>query len=88
MARLEGPTIVVLLPSTPLSGATVISERIRAAVESAADRGSDGEPLSTISIGAAELSQKGSLYDLLATAETALTRAKELGGNRVATNAR
>lgn len=86
VARLEGPTIVVLLPSTPLGGAMVIGERIRAAVESANRQDADGESLSTISIGAAELGQKGSLYDLLATAEGAMTRARHVGGNRVVTD--
>ena len=82
VARLEGPTIVVLLPSTPFKGAMVIGERIRAAVEEAAP-GEAAASWSTISIGAATLGQKGSLYDLLATAETAMAKARQSGGNTV-----
>ncbi len=83
VARLDGPTIVILLPSTPLDGARVIAERIRAAMEDAAGGSTRGTVTSTVSIGAAELGQRGSLYDLLATAETAMNQAREAGGNRV-----
>ena len=83
VARLEGPTIVVLLPSTPLNGARVIGERIRVAVANAGSNGRDAQAPSTISVGAAELGPKGSLYDLLACAEAAMTRARQDGGNRV-----
>jgi diguanylate cyclase (GGDEF)-like protein len=81
-ARYGGDEFAVLLPETPLPGAMVAAERLRAAVE-AADLG-DGAGL-TLSLGvAAAPPLDRDVEGLLAEADAALYRAKNAGGNRVA----
>lgn len=79
LGRFGGEEFVVLLPETPAEQALAIAERIRAAVQQSAT-----EPRCTVSIGVASLQDgDGSVDTLLARADAAMYRAKELGRNRV-----
>jgi diguanylate cyclase (GGDEF)-like protein len=77
--RFGGEEFAVLLPETPLSGAVVVAERMRAAVV----EGSAPTAI-TVSIGIAEGDyQAPSRDELLEKADAALYRAKLMGKNRV-----
>jgi diguanylate cyclase (GGDEF)-like protein len=87
IARYGGEEFVALLPSTPASGALLLGERMRCAVERlGALRGDHPTgPVVTISIGAATLfaSKDTRPSDLVALADEALYRAKASGRNQV-----
>ncbi len=79
-ARYGGEEIAVILPETPLSGATTFGEKVREAVEALAEYGL------TVSVGVASLSQcDGSAADLVEKADAELYRAKSQGRNQVCT---
>ncbi|MEZ0373141.1 MAG: diguanylate cyclase, partial [Candidatus Sericytochromatia bacterium] len=86
-ARFGGEEMVVLLPNTPLSGATLVAERIRKAIaemfveELASTR---ALPHITISAGVASFPDQGDEFkSLLEAADQALYRAKAAGRNKV-----
>lgn len=86
-ARYGGEEMVVLLPNTPLAGATLVAERIRIAIaelyieELASTR---TLPHITISAGVSSYPEQGDDYKpLLEAADQALYRAKAGGRNRV-----
>jgi diguanylate cyclase (GGDEF)-like protein len=76
VTRYGGEEFVVLMPQTELSGACVLAERIRSAVER--------KLTLTVSVGAAEALDGESPEDLLRRADAALYLAKSCGRNRVA----
>ncbi len=79
-ARYGGEEFVVILPETPLHGAAIVAERIRAAT---AEYTSPYRL--TVSIGVAELAKSDETPDaFLVRADAALYRAKSFGKNRVA----
>jgi diguanylate cyclase (GGDEF)-like protein len=84
-ARYGGEEIAVLLPNTDLAAAVTVAERLGAAVAQTSVRLDDSDPLPsvTISIGIAECHMGQDLVALLANADAALYRAKQLGRNRV-----
>lgn len=85
VARWGGEEFVVALPSTTLDGATLVAERIRAALEvhPIADP-NGGQVLSvTASFGVAELEAGESLEQLVDRADRAMYAAKSAGRNRV-----
>ena len=85
-ARYGGEEMVVLLPNTPLNGATLVAERIRKAIaelyieELASTR---SLPHITVSIGVSAFPEKDDFKGLLEAADQALYRAKDGGRNRV-----
>jgi len=83
-ARYGGEEFSVVLAETPLSGAIVIAEAIRATIEALPRFASDDQPI-TVSIGiASQLSQPGdTLGGLIGVADRALYQAKRKGRNRV-----
>ena len=84
--RWGGEEFMVLLPNTPLEGATEIAEKIRSNVESEIIPCGDGSNARlTISIGVNTLipTQSSSVDDFIARADKALYEAKETGRNRV-----
>jgi diguanylate cyclase (GGDEF)-like protein len=83
-ARYGGEEFSVVLAETPLNGAIVIAEAIRATIEALPRFASDDQPI-TVSIGiASQLSQPGdTLGDLISVADRALYQAKRKGRNRV-----
>lgn len=85
-ARYGGEEFVVLLPNTPLEGARVVAEQIRATVESCRITRSDNhEPIEavTISLGVAHFAVGETCDQVLTRADRALYRSKETGRNRV-----
>ncbi|WP_299490959.1 diguanylate cyclase [Acaryochloris sp. IP29b_bin.137] len=87
VARYGGEEFVVLLPNTPLEGATHIAEIIRVAVESLSipHQSSSVSHRVTLSLGVASLipNLQNSATTLLESADAALYRAKHKGRNRV-----
>ena len=89
VARWGGEEFVVALPSTALDGATLVAERIRAALEAhpIADP-SGGQVLTvTASFGVAQLEAGESLDQLVDRADRAMYAAKSAGRNRVLSTA-
>ena len=84
-ARLGGDEFAVLLPETTCHEAVTVAERIREAVAANVTVLKSVEVRVTISLGVADLEceQMDSAQDLLALADGAVYRAKDLGRNRV-----
>ena len=82
--RYGGEEFVVLLPHTPVGGAQIVAERIRAFCAASSIPASGGSITVTVSLGAAALRagcRRGE--DLVAAADAALYEAKRTGRNRV-----
>ncbi|HOY66902.1 MAG TPA: sensor domain-containing diguanylate cyclase [Candidatus Ozemobacteraceae bacterium] len=87
VARYGGEEFAILLPETPLKGAHLFAERVRAAVEASPVK-ADGKTLPvTISIGVActLVTNCTKTSDLIAAADSALYAAKDAGRNQVKT---
>lgn len=84
-ARYGGEEIAVLLPNTELAAAAIIAERLVSAIAQTSVRLADGRslPSVTISMGIAGFRTGDDLTELIANADAALYRAKQLGRNRV-----
>lgn len=85
-ARAGGEEFVVILPSTPLSGALIAAERLRARIEAARIVVEGTTIAITASIGAASIRGPGCAAradDLLRRSDDALYQAKRAGRNRV-----
>lgn len=85
IGRLGGEEFLLILPETPLSGAVCLAERLRQAVERTQIEADNGASVSiTVSMGVATYHRHMQQFqDLLAHADVALYRAKELGRNQV-----
>lgn len=84
VARIGGEEFVILLPETPLKGALMVAEEIRAAIEAMQVETEKGLIKVTASLGVAEYSALvEDLPMLVRLADTALYAAKEHGRNRV-----
>ena len=83
LGRLGGEEFALLLPSTPLAGAGILAERIRAEVERMRLETLQGELAFTVSIGACAYAEDESFDALLGRADRALYAAKHGGRNRV-----
>lgn len=84
MARIGGEEFVILLPSTTLSGATQLAERLRVAIAGTAICTHDQSLEITGSFGCAEIqSSSCALAELMSSADQALYQAKRTGRNRV-----
>lgn len=84
-ARYGGEEFVVILPETPLEGALIAAERIRAKVEEEEVPNEETQPNGklTVSIGVAILKEGDDMQKLIEAADRALYMAKEEGRNRV-----
>jgi len=80
-ARYGGDEFVLLLPGTPLDAALAVAERIRQ--DLAASEVQECPRQITASLGVAGRAAGEAAGDLLARADAALYRAKQMGGNRV-----
>lgn len=86
MARYGGEEFTVLLPTTQMSDALMIAERLRKGVEEATLAGGRGGnlPPITISLGVARMdAEDDSLVKLFHKADKAMYKAKQSGKNRV-----
>jgi diguanylate cyclase (GGDEF)-like protein len=87
VARYGGEEFAVILPGTEMTGAIIVAERIRQAVE--AIRLDYGDPLAhhhvTVSVGVASVipAPRTTSADLVAAADQALYKAKAVGRNQV-----
>ncbi len=82
-ARYGGEEFFVMLPQTPMAGAALVAERIRAAAEDAFGGSGERAPV-TVSIGVAEFPKHGqNVKALIEAADRALYGAKRKGRNRV-----
>ncbi len=79
VARIGGEEFLIVLTATPLAGANLVAERLRAAVASLANL----PEAVTISLGVACCHRDENAGELVARADAALYRAKEQGRNRV-----
>jgi diguanylate cyclase (GGDEF)-like protein len=86
-ARYGGEEFVIALPDTPLEGAVIAAERLRARLAEHPITLGDGRvlPAVTASIGAAELRPEEEAAHLVERADAALYRAKANGRDRVET---
>jgi diguanylate cyclase (GGDEF)-like protein len=83
IGRWGGEEFVVVLPMTPVSGAVIAAERLRAAVAaSPVSVGQTGTVDVTVSVGCASTTG-GDVADLIRDSDGALYRAKTAGRNRV-----
>ena len=86
-ARVGGEEFAVLLPETGLAAATVVAERLRAALDRSVTLGAGRlRPLAlhyTVSIGLAECGEGEDMQDLMRRADAALYAAKQGGRNQV-----
>jgi diguanylate cyclase (GGDEF)-like protein len=85
IVRHGGDEFVVLLPETDRDGAVAAAERVRTLIAEAAVGSEDDGAISvTVSVGVASLPGDGpTASDLLRSADLAMYRAKQLGGDRV-----
>lgn len=85
LGRLGGEEFAVLLPGADPSAASLVAERLRAAIADAPVTGAGGEAAITVSIGVACITgdAPGAIDHLLAQADQALYAAKHAGRNRV-----
>ncbi|HEY0930057.1 MAG TPA: diguanylate cyclase [Gemmatimonas sp.] len=84
VGRVGGEAFAVLLPSTELSGGLVLAERIRERMQRHVFGGDYQGVRATLSIGVAEVTEPITSVDgLLATAGTAVDRARQAGRNLV-----
>ena len=86
-ARFGGEEFVVLMPATPISGAAIAAERIRAAIEKTPFKIANGALRITVSTGLAVSTNHGPLNSeaLFKAADEALYAAKRQGKNCVVT---
>jgi diguanylate cyclase (GGDEF)-like protein len=83
-ARYGGEEFCVLLPAATEQDVMVMAERLRQNYEATLIRLGDETVTSTISIGVADSTHTGMVFNfLVATADQAMYRAKETGRNRV-----
>ena len=85
-ARYGGEEFAVVLPGTPLAGATALAEKIRVIIEKGRVRRSDNsEALGniTVSLGVAQYQEGLSIADLVGFADHALYQSKHNGRNSV-----
>jgi diguanylate cyclase (GGDEF)-like protein len=84
LGRYGGEEFVVLVPGAEPAGACAVAERLRERVGAQTVHTGDGRLNVTVSVGVAVLpGHGGELFELLASADLALYRAKRLGRNRV-----
>ncbi len=85
LCRYGGEEFGVVMPETDVSGAMVVAERVRNAVEKQPFTSVAGEPLNiTVSLGLGALPPAEDAETIIKSADEALYRAKESGRNRVA----
>ena len=80
--RWGGEEFVLVLPSTPLDGAAIVAERIRASIEALGPL-EGGPDRVTVSVGVGEHERGKNAIELIERADRALYRAKQGGRNRV-----
>jgi diguanylate cyclase (GGDEF)-like protein len=84
LARYGGDEFVLVLSNTPETGALLVAERVRKAVEATVCHDDDGNLVRlTASLGVAAMTTDDTANALLARADRALQAAKLAGRNRV-----
>jgi diguanylate cyclase (GGDEF)-like protein len=83
VARYGGEEFCVVLPNTPMKGAAIVAERLRAHVAATPYVNVDQSIAITISIGIALQEQNSTFSNLVSIADQRLYRAKKAGRNQV-----
>lgn len=84
VGRIGGEEFALILLDTPLTGAMIVSERLRQLTEKEVITVSDARIRFTISAGIAQYGPDGETYEsLIETADSRMCRAKQAGRNRV-----
>jgi diguanylate cyclase (GGDEF)-like protein len=83
LGRMGGEEFALLMPQTAIAGATLLADRLRAAIEIGVTEAAETSIRITASLGLAEIRPNESFDSLYARADTALYLAKERGRNRV-----
>lgn len=84
LGRYGGDEFVILLPETNLAAGCHVAERVRRKISEAPLAVGNESVRATISLGVAEITEETrQLADLLASAESAMRKAKQAGRNRI-----
>ncbi len=85
MARYGGEEFAIILPDTPLEGATMLAESIRTIVEAQMPTDENGEPIErvTVSMGVASFRNDEDVSTFIERADACLYQSKAEGRNRV-----
>ena len=85
LARYGGEEFGVVLPNTPLDGAMMLAESIRAIIEAQRPRDDEGKEVEkvTISLGVAQYRPGEEVHEIIERADACLYKSKENGRNRV-----
>ncbi|MCI7766558.1 MAG: GGDEF domain-containing protein [Oscillospiraceae bacterium] len=83
VCRWGGEEILILAEGTPLSGAALVAERIRAQIEGLEIKSEDNIIKCTVTAGAAESTEAGSIEEIIGLADDRLYCGKKSGKNKV-----
>ena len=84
VGRIGGEEFALILPDTPLEGATMVAERLRQLTESEVVMFAGAHIRFTVSLGVAQYGPDGDTYEsVIETADSRMYRAKQAGRNQV-----
>lgn len=84
VGRIGGEEFALILPDTPLEGATMVAERLRQFAENEVVTLGDTHVRFTVSLGVAQYGPDGDTYEsVIEAADRRMYRAKQAGRNQV-----
>ena len=82
-ARWKGEAFLILLPETPINGATTVATKIHESIDMTEFKAQKPGIRTTVSLGICEYSSDQTLFDCIIRAEQALKKAKDAGKNQL-----